>query len=129
MNIEERNLEVTRQETSLAELSKNTQMLEETERTSSLANLEKKNHNDGVNQDAEKPNMASMIHPAIVAYGLHKLSEMPAVKEAVEGCKASISDTLSDWSHKIDEFFIGIYDSVKDFFTGNDADAKAIEEI
>lgn len=130
MNIEERNLEVTRQETSLAELSKNTQMLEETERTSSLANLEKKeNHNDGVNQDAEKPNMASMIHPAIVAYGLHKLSEMPAVKEAVEGCKASISDTLSDWSHKIDEFFIGIYDSVKDFFTGNDADAKAIENL
>ena len=55
MNIEERNLEVTRQETSLAELSKNTQMLEETERTSSLANLEKKeNYNDGVNQDAEK---------------------------------------------------------------------------
>lgn len=130
MNIEERNLEVTRQETSLAELSKNTQMLEETERTSSLANLEKKeNHHDGVNQDAEKPNMASMIHPAIVAYGLHKLSEMPAVKEAVEGCKASISDTLSDWSHKIDEFFIGIYDSVKDFFTGNDADAKAIENL
>lgn len=130
MNIEERNLEVTRQETSLAELSKNTQMLEETERTSSLANLEKKeNHNDGVNQDAEKPNMASMIHPAIVAYGLHKLSEMPAVKETVEGCKASISDTLSDWSHKIDEFFIGIYDSVKDFFTGNDADAKAIENL
>ena len=130
MNIEERNLEVTRQETSLAELSKNTQMLEETERNSSLANLEKKeNHNDGVNQDAEKPNMASMIHPAIVAYGLHKLSEMPAVKEAVEGCKASISDTLSDWSHKIDEFFIGIYDSVKDFFTGNDADAKAIENL
>lgn len=130
MNIEERNLEVTRQETSLAELSKNTQMLEETERNSSLANLEKKeNHNDGVNQDAEKPNLASMIHPAIVAYGLHKLSEMPAVKEAVEGCKASISDTLSDWSHKIDEFFIGIYDSVKDFFTGNDADAKAIENL
>lgn len=89
----------------------------------------KENHNDGVNQDAEKPNMASMIHPAIVAYGLHKLSEMPAVKEAVEGCKASISDTLSDWSHKIDEFFIGIYDSVKDFFTGNDADAKAIENL
>jgi len=130
MNIEERNLEVTRQETSLAELSKNTQMLEETERTSSLANLEKKeNHNDGVNQDAEKPNLASMIHPAIVAYGLHKLSEMPAVKEAVEGCKASISDTLSDWSHKIDEFFIGIYDSVKDFLTGNNADAKAIENL
>ena len=130
MNIEERNLEVTRQETSLAELSKNTQMLEETERTSSLANLEKKeNHNDGVNQDAEKPNLASMIHPAIVAYGLHKLSEMPAVKEAVEGCKASISDTLSDWSHKIDEFFIGIYDSVEDFFTGNNADAKAIENL
>lgn len=130
MNIEELNLEVTRQETSLAELSKNTQMLEETERTSSLANLEKKeNHNDGVNQDAEKPNLASMIHPAIVAYGLHKLSEMPAVKEAVEGYKASISDTLSDWSHKIDEFFIGIYDSVKDFFTGNDADAKAIENL
>lgn len=130
MNIEERNLEVTRQETSLAELSKNAQMLEETERNSSLANLEKKeNHNDGVNQDAEKPNLASMIHPAIVAYGLHKLSEMPAVKEVVEDCKASISDTLSDWSHKIDEFFIGIYDSVKDFFTGNDADAKAIENL
>ena len=130
MNIEERNLEVTRQETSLAELSKNAQMLEETERNSSLANLEKKeNHNDGVNQDAEKLNLASMIHPAIVAYGLHKLSEMPAVKEVVEDCKASICDTLSDWSHKIDKFFIGIYDSVKDFFTGNDADAKAIENL
>ena len=48
MNIEEQNLEVTKQGTSLAELSKNTQMLEETERNSSLANLEKKeNHNDG----------------------------------------------------------------------------------
>lgn len=130
MNIEEQNLERTRQESLLAELSKDTQMLEETERTSSLANLEKKeNHNDSVNQDAEKPNLASLIHPAAVAYGLHKLSEMPAVKEAVEGYKASISDTLSDWSHKIDEFFIGIYDSVKEFFSGNDADAKAIENL
>lgn len=130
MNIEEQNLERTRQESLLAELSKDTQMLEETERNSSLANLEsKENHNDADNQNAEKPNLASMIHPVAVAYGLHKLSEMPAVKEAVEGCKASISDTLSDWSHKIDEFFIGIYDSVKDFFTGNDADAKAIENL
>ena len=130
MNIEEQNLERTRQESLLAELSKDTQMLEETERNASLANLGKnENRNDAVKQDAEKPNLASMIHPAAIAYGLHKLSEMPAVKETIDGCKASISDTLSDWSHKIDEFFIGVYDSVKDFFTGNDADAKAIENL
>ncbi len=130
MNIEEQNLERTRQESLLAELSKDTQMLEETERNSSLANLERnENRNDAVQQDTGKPNFASMIHPAAVAYGLHKLSEMPTVKEAIDGCKASISDTLSDWSHKIDDFFIGIYDSVKEFFAGNDTDAKAIEKL
>lgn len=123
MNIEEQNLERTRQESLLAELSKDTQMLEETERNSSLANLERnENRNDAVQQDTGKPNFASMIHPAAVAYGLHKLSEMPTVKEAIDGCKASISDTLSDWSHKIDDFFIGIYDSVKEFFAGNDTE-------
>ncbi|MBR5656205.1 MAG: hypothetical protein IKW98_05925 [Prevotella sp.] len=130
MNIEEQNLERTRQDTLLAELSKDTQMLEETERNSSLANFEKnENCNEDVKQDSEKPNLASMIHPAAVAYGLHKLSEMPAVKETIDDCKASISDTLSDWSHKIDDFFIGIYESAKEFLAGNEADAKAIENL
>lgn len=130
MNIEEQNLERTRQETLLAELSKDTAMLEETERSSSLANLEKNDYrSDADRQDAKNPSLASMIPPAAVAYGLHKLSEMPAVKEVVDGCKASISDTISDWSHKIDEFFVGIYDSVKEFINGNDADAKAIEKL
>lgn len=129
MNFEEQNLKKTRIETSLDELSKDTKMLEETERNSSLANLEKKENNNDDFRDAEKPNLASMIHPAAVAYGLHKLSEIPAVKEVVDNCKESISDTLSDWSHKIDEFFIGIYDSVMEFFLGNDADAKAIENL
>lgn len=130
MNIEEQNLERTRQDTLLAELSKDTQMLEETERNSSLANLENRdNRSDTDQQDAKIPNFASLIHPTAVAYGLHKLSEMPAVKEAVDNCKASISDTFSDLSHKIDEFFIGIYDSIKDFFSCNDADKKVIEKL
>lgn len=130
MNIEEQNLERTRQDTLLAELSKDTQMLEETERNSSLANLEtNERRNDADQHDVANPTLASMIHPAAVAYGLHKLSEMPAVREAVDGCKASISDTLSDWSHKIDDFIIGIYDGIKEFFAGNDADAKAIEKL
>lgn len=130
MNIEELNLERTRQESSLAELSKDTAMLEETERNSSLANFEKSEKpNTSEQVGVEKKNLASMIHPAVVAYGLHKLSEMPAVKETVDICKASISETLSDWSHKIDDFFIGIYDDVKNFFAGNDSDAKAIENL
>lgn len=130
MNIEEQNLERTRQDTLLAELSKDTQMLEETERNSSLANLEtNERRNDADQHDVANPTLASMIHPAAVAYGLHKLSEMPAVREAIDGCKASISDTLSDWSHKIDDFIIGIYDGIKEFFAGNDADAKAIEKL
>lgn len=130
MNIEEQNLERTRQDSLLAELSKDTQLLEETERNSSLANLERnEKRNDGDQQDVANPTLASMIHPAAVAYGLHKLSEMPAVKEAIDGYKASISDTLSDWSQKIDDFFIGIYDGIKEFFAGNDADAKAIEKL
>lgn len=130
MNIEDCNLEGTRQDSLLTELSKDTAILEETERNSSLANLEKgENRNEVNQQDAKSPNLASMIHPAAVAYGMQKLSEMPLVKEAVDNCKASISETLSDWSQKIDDFFVGIYDGVKDFFAGNDADAKAIEEL
>ena len=130
MNIEDCNLEGTRQDSLLTELSKDTAILEETERNSSLANLEKgENRNEVNQQDAKNPNLASMIHPAAVAYGMQKLSEMPLVKEAVDNCKASISETLSDWSQKIDDFFVGIYDGVKDFFAGNDADAKAIEEL
>lgn len=130
MNIEEQNLERTRQDTLLAELSKDTQMLEETERNSSLAKLERNERsNDADQQDVANPTLASKIHPAAIAYGLHKLSEMPAVKEVIDGCKASISDTFSDWSHKIDDFFIGIYDGVKEFFSGNDADAKTIEGL
>lgn len=130
MNIEEQNLERTRQDSLLAELSKDTQVLEEAERNSSLASLEKNEKRpDSDLQDVGKPTLANVIPPAAVAYGLHKLSEMPAVREAIDGCKASISDTLSDWSHKIDDFIIGIYNGVKEFFAGNDADAKAIENL
>ncbi|MBO5181305.1 MAG: hypothetical protein J6B92_05380 [Paraprevotella sp.] len=130
MSIEEHNLERTRQETSIVELSKDTAILEETERNSSLANLEKsENRNDSSQQDAKNPNLASMIHPAAVAYGIHKLAEMPMVKETVDNCKASIGETFSDWGHMIDEFFVGVYDGVKDFFAGNDADAKAIDNL
>lgn len=131
MNIEEQNLERTRQDSLLAELSKDTQVLEEAERNSSLANLERNEKRpDPDLQDVGNQTLANVIPPAAVAYGLHKLSEMPAVREAIDGCKASISDTLSDWSHKIDDFIIGIYDGIKDIFeAGNDADAKAIEKL
>ncbi|MCD8297330.1 MAG: hypothetical protein LUC88_07140 [Prevotella sp.] len=130
MNIEEHNLERTRQDSLLAELSRDSAMLEETERNSSLANLEKnENRSDAIEQNSEKPNLASLIHPAAVAYGLHKMSEMPAVREVVDNCKDSISETFSDLGHKVSEFFSGIYDNVKGFFAGNDSDAKAIEKL
>lgn len=128
MNIEQQNLELTRQAFPLEELVKDTVMLEEAELNSSLAIPEKSETIEKAN-GSEKLSFTTAIHPAAVAYGLNKLSEMPAVKEVVDNCKASISETLSEWGDKIDDFFTGVYDGIKDFFGSNDADAKTIEKL
>ena len=114
MNIEQQNLNETGMNNLLNEMSKDARRLEGTERDASLADYEQE---------------YASIHPGVIAYGLHKLSEMPSVKEVVDNCKASIGETLSNWGERIKDFFGGIYDDVKDFFTHNDADAKAIEKM
>lgn len=130
MNIEQQSLEQARQETLLSELSKEASMLDETEANSSLANFEKnESTNDATQKDGTILRMAYAVQPAVVAYGIHKLSEMPAVKEVVDNCKASIGDTFSEWGDKVGDFFGGIYDDIKDFFGSNDADTKAIEKL
>lgn len=126
MNIEEQNIEKARQTSPLVDLSTDSAMLEDTERNSSLANLENK---DNPNEDAGKMNLASAIPSAAIAYGLHKLSDLPMVKEVVDNCKASIGESVSDFGHKIGDFFSGIYEDAKEFITGNDTDAKTIEQL
>ena len=69
------------------------------------------------------------IRPQHVAYGLHKLSEMPAVKQYIDDCNSSISSSLSNVGEKIEIFFSSIYDDIKSFFTIQEKDAKAIEEL
>ena len=127
MNIEQQNLEKLGQDSALSELSKSSSVLEETERNTSLANL------DGANQNKDtqssNPSFTGAIHPGAVAYGIHKLSEMPQVKELIDNCKASIGDTISEFGTKIGDYFGGIYDNVKDFFTHQEADANALEKL
>lgn len=130
MNFEDQNIERTRQDSLLVELSKDTTMLEESELNASLASVETNKDGSGTERQDDDPKaMASMIHPGVVAYGLNKLADMPTVKETVENCKDSIGETLSNWGEKIEEYIKGIYENVSDFFTGNDHDAKALESF
>lgn len=129
MNFEQQNPEQVRQSTPLSEMAKNEPKLEENERNAPLTNLEK-----GVtNVDESQLNglgwpFMGNVHPAVMAYGLHKLSEMPTVRETIENCKASFKETISNLVDKCKDFFSGIFENVKDFFAGNDKDAKAIEK-
>lgn len=129
MNFEDQNIERTRQDSLLTELSKDTTMLEDSELNSSLASIETKKNGNGTEfHDDEQKVMVSMINPGAVAYGLNKLADMPIVKETVENCKNSIGETLSNLGGKIEKYINGLED-VSDFFTGNDHDAKSLENL
>lgn len=69
------------------------------------------------------------MRPQHLAYGLHKLSEMPAVQQYIDDCKSSISSFLTNIGEKIDSFFSDMYSDIKSFFTLQEKDAKAIEEL
>lgn len=129
MNIEEQNIERTRKESQLFELSQNTETLEEHERNAPLSNSEQDVRGSMQASKSEKLSLKESIPAAVVAYGLHKLSEMPAVREIISNCKESASERASLIGDKIGDFFTGIYNDVKNFITGNDADAKSIEKM
>ena len=130
MNVEQFNPELSQYSSSLATSVEGTQMLEDSERNSTLAN-----YGQGeVNGDVQQPSnhevaFTGKINPSVAAYGLHKLSEMPVVKNTIEECRASFSDSISELSDKCRDFFGGVYEDVKDFFNGNDGDAKALQNL
>lgn len=66
------------------------------------------------------------FNPSVVAYGVHRLSELPSVKETINGCKASFSNSLSTLGEKCKDFFGGVYEN---FVTENKNDALTIEEL
>lgn len=114
MNIEQQNLELMGREFSLLELAKDTTMLEDVERNSSLANLDTN---------------GTIAQSGAVIYGKRKLSEMPMVKDVVDNCKTSIDETMSEWRDKMNDFFIDVYGEMKNFFARHDADRETIEKL
>lgn len=130
MNVEQFNLEQAGSLSSLTNQLNEVPMLEETERNASLANLEQPKGNNEVNpsRNADVP-FKGRVNPAIAAYGLHSLSEMPALKEVADKCKESFSDSISALVNKCKEFFSGMYENIKDFFSVTENDGKAIEKM
>lgn len=129
MNVEQFNPEQTRPLSSLSDQVNKTPRLEETERNASLANLEQPNGSNDVNPLSKDVSFTGKLNPAIAAYGLHTLSEMPATKEVIEGCKESFSDSISVLGDKCRDFFGGMYDNIKDFITGSENDGKILEKL
>lgn len=129
MNIEEQNIEQSRQETRLSELSRTTESLEEQERNASLSDMRQDRTDSIQDTTSEMLSVKASVSPAVVLYGLHKLSETPMIREVIENCKDSISEKISEIGKKIGSFFTGIYYDIKDFFRGNDADAKVLENL
>lgn len=130
MNVEQFNPEQTRPLSSLADQVNETSRLEESERNASLANLKHEGKNGCVDQSGKNEvAFTGKVNPAIAAYGLHKLSEMPAIQGTIEDCKASFSDSISTLEDKCKDFFGGVYGDIKDFFCGNDGDAKTLQSL
>lgn len=66
-----------------------------------------------------------------VAYGIHRVSEIPEVKEKIQDCKdgfseivENVKDTISDFGEKIQngikEYCCGVYENINDFFGHKD---------
>lgn len=126
MNIEEQNIERANQETRLSELSQDLETLNEEERNSPFSSMERMTF--GSMQASKSERLSLKIPTAVVAYGLHKLSESAVVREVVEGCKESFGEKITDFGEKIGGFFTGVYEDIKGFFTSNDVDSKALEK-
>lgn len=121
INIEQTsNIELHSNDSSLSELAKKAEELNEQERNSSLGKFENTNDSDIA---------FTGINLGTYVYGLHRLKESSQVKEIINDCKSSISETIFNIEDKISNFFGGIYNDVKYFFIGNDTDAKAIEKL
>ncbi len=83
-----------------------------------------------VDQLGETGDLPAEIHasfsPALLGYAAYKLMELPVIKEKINECKEAVGDFFETVGDNIKEFTAGVYDSVKEFFTGSEsADTKA----
>ena len=107
MNIEQQNLETTNEIGYLAKSLTGLPSLDNIERNSSIA-------------------FSGKFNTSTIAYGMQRLSETPAVRETINACKASFSDSLSTLGEKCKDFFSEVYEK---FVTENNDDALTIEKL
>ncbi len=99
-------------------------------------NLEQTNP---MSEVTETPLEMRSFNPAVVAYGVNRLCDMPEVKETIDDCKqefkesvASVGERLNDFCESVKdsvaEFCHDAYENVKDFFTG-ESDTKTLNEF
>ncbi len=79
------------------------------------------------------------FNPAVVAYGVNRLCDIPEVKETIDDCKhefmegiASVGEKISDFCESVKDSVIDFchdtFEDVKDFFT-DENDTKALDEF
>lgn len=107
MNIEQQNLEKANEIGRLAKSLTGLPILDNTERNSSIA-------------------FSGKFNTSTMAYGIHRLSETPAIRETINACKTSFSNPLSTLGEKCKDFFGEVYEK---FVTNNNDDALAIEKL
>jgi hypothetical protein len=107
MNIEQQNLEKANEIGRLAKSLTGLPSLDNTERNSSIA-------------------FSGKFNTSIMAYGIQRLSEAPAVRETINACKDSFSDSLSTLGEKCKAFFGEVFEK---FVTENNNDALALEKF
>lgn len=98
-----------------------------------LNNVESLNreHQDSVQEITDSHREMRSIsgaHAGVLAYGIHKVSDIPAVREKINDCKEALGnafenakDSVVEYGTKVSEgikeYCCGVYENVKDFFT------------
>lgn len=99
--------------------------------------------NSELNPDAQEniedvPKLMTGGQAGAIAYGIQRISDIPAVNEKIEDCKEGFKDafenakdTVSDFGEKvangIKDYFCGVYEDIRDFFTREDSVEKHAE--
>lgn len=64
------------------------------------------------------------INPAVAVYGIHRVSEIPEVKEKINECKEGFKDAVSSAGEEISEFYDHVKESISDFCMDTYEDVK-----
>lgn len=91
------------------------------------SNVESSDSNEDVQdvQDVRPDTPHMSFNPAIIAYGVNRVQDIPAVKDFVNDCKETLSDKISETKETISDFISNIGDNVKDFTAGVYDDIKS----